>query len=102
MAALDTVLTTKRRLQLRVRAFTAQEVAVQLSAFEPVYIEHVSPNEGSISGELRIYSTFVCSVACHMDIWNSDKCYVSHYCIVLLLAIVKSKPIRRSANRRLF
>ncbi|XP_069360695.1 IQ and AAA domain-containing protein 1-like [Maniola hyperantus] len=40
LAALDAVLTTKRRLQLRVRAFTAQEVAVQLSSFEPVYVEH--------------------------------------------------------------
>ncbi|KAJ0173492.1 hypothetical protein K1T71_010641 [Dendrolimus kikuchii] len=37
--ALDTVLTTKRRLQLRVRALTAQEVAVQLSSREPVYAE---------------------------------------------------------------
>ncbi|XP_013192075.1 dynein regulatory complex protein 11 [Amyelois transitella] len=39
LAALDTVLTTKRRLQLRIRALTAQEVAVQLSSREPVYAE---------------------------------------------------------------
>ncbi|KAJ8723713.1 hypothetical protein PYW07_007693 [Mythimna separata] len=38
--ALDAVLTTKRRLQLRVRVLTAAEVAVQLSAREPVYLEH--------------------------------------------------------------
>ncbi|XP_075983177.1 dynein regulatory complex protein 11 [Anticarsia gemmatalis] len=40
LAALDAVLTTKRRLQLRVRALTATEVAVQLAAKEPVYAEH--------------------------------------------------------------
>ncbi|XP_068619350.1 dynein regulatory complex protein 11 [Battus philenor] len=40
LSALDDVLTTKRRLQLRVRALTAQEVAVQLSFREPVYAEH--------------------------------------------------------------
>ncbi|XP_049877843.1 dynein regulatory complex protein 11 [Pectinophora gossypiella] len=39
LATLDAVLTTKRRLQLRVRALTAQEVAVQLSSREPVYAE---------------------------------------------------------------
>ncbi|CAB3249419.1 unnamed protein product [Arctia plantaginis] len=39
LAALDSVLTTKRRLQLRVRAFTATEVAVHLAAREPVYAE---------------------------------------------------------------
>lgn len=41
MAALEAVLTTKRRLQLRVRALTAQEIAVQLSARDPVYAEQV-------------------------------------------------------------
>ncbi|KOB51956.1 IQ and AAA domain-containing protein 1-like protein, partial [Operophtera brumata] len=40
LAALDTVLTTKRRLQLRIRALTAHEVAIQLSSREPVYAEH--------------------------------------------------------------
>ncbi|XP_038206918.1 IQ and AAA domain-containing protein 1-like [Zerene cesonia] len=40
IGALDSVLTTKRRLQLRVRSLTAQEIAVQLSAREPVYAEH--------------------------------------------------------------
>lgn len=44
MAALDSVLTTKRRLQLRVRALTAHEVAVQLSTREPVYAEQVLMN----------------------------------------------------------
>ncbi|CAG9789481.1 unnamed protein product [Diatraea saccharalis] len=39
LAALNDVLTTKRRLQLRIRALTAQEVAVQLSYREPVYAE---------------------------------------------------------------
>nr|XP_026494217.1 IQ and AAA domain-containing protein 1-like isoform X1 [Vanessa tameamea] len=39
LSALDSVLTTKRRLQLRVRALTAQEVAIQLSSLEPVYAE---------------------------------------------------------------
>ncbi|KAG6454726.1 hypothetical protein O3G_MSEX008840 [Manduca sexta] len=39
LEALDAVLTTKRRLQLRVRALTAQEIAVQLSSKEPVYAE---------------------------------------------------------------
>lgn len=42
LSALHAVLTTKRRLQLRVRALTAQEVAVQLSFKEPVYAEQVS------------------------------------------------------------
>lgn len=41
LSVLDEVLTTKRRLQLRVRALTAQEIAVQLSFREPVYVEHV-------------------------------------------------------------
>lgn len=41
LAALDAVLTTKRRLQLRVRALTAAEVAVKLSYWEPVYAEQV-------------------------------------------------------------
>ncbi|XP_072929490.1 IQ and AAA domain-containing protein 1-like [Epargyreus clarus] len=45
LSALDAVLTTKRRLQLRVRALTAQEVAVQLSSREPVYAEHDSAAE---------------------------------------------------------
>ncbi|XP_028031398.1 dynein regulatory complex protein 11 [Bombyx mandarina] len=40
LSVLDEVLTTKRRLQLRVRALTAQEIAVQLSFREPVYVEH--------------------------------------------------------------
>ncbi|CAH2044942.1 unnamed protein product, partial [Iphiclides podalirius] len=40
LSALDDVLTTKRRLQLRVRALTAHEIAVQLSFREPVYAEH--------------------------------------------------------------
>ncbi|XP_022118176.2 dynein regulatory complex protein 11 [Pieris rapae] len=40
LSALDGVLTTKRRLQLRIRALTAQEVAVQLSTKEPVYAEN--------------------------------------------------------------
>ncbi|KAL0819448.1 hypothetical protein ABMA28_007553 [Loxostege sticticalis] len=39
LQALNAVLTTKRRLQLRVRALTAQEIAVQLSSMEPVYAE---------------------------------------------------------------
>ncbi|RVE53881.1 hypothetical protein evm_001543 [Chilo suppressalis] len=39
LTALNDVLTTKRRLQLRIRALTAQEVAVQLSYREPVYAE---------------------------------------------------------------
>lgn len=41
LSALNAVLTTKRRLQLRIRALTAQEVAVQLSYKEPVYAEQV-------------------------------------------------------------
>ncbi|XP_059048429.1 IQ and AAA domain-containing protein 1-like [Achroia grisella] len=45
LAALNAVLTTKRRLQLRVRALTAQEVAVQLSSREPVYAEQESSAE---------------------------------------------------------
>ncbi|XP_014355655.2 IQ and AAA domain-containing protein 1-like [Papilio machaon] len=45
LSALDDVLTTKRRLQLRVRALTAHEVAVQLSYREPVYAEHDSAAE---------------------------------------------------------
>lgn len=45
LSALDDVLTTKRRLQLRVRALTAHEVAIQLSYREPVYAEHVSITE---------------------------------------------------------
>lgn len=44
LATLDSVLTTKRRLQLRVRALTATEVAVQLASREPVYGEHVRIN----------------------------------------------------------
>ncbi|KAF9794649.1 hypothetical protein SFRURICE_016450 [Spodoptera frugiperda] len=40
LEALDAVLTTKRRLQLRVRVLTAAEIAVQLSTREPVYAEH--------------------------------------------------------------
>ncbi|XP_063367172.1 dynein regulatory complex protein 11 [Cydia amplana] len=39
LSALDGLLTTKRRLQLRVRALTAHEIAVQLSTREPVYAE---------------------------------------------------------------
>ncbi|XP_050664581.1 IQ and AAA domain-containing protein 1-like [Leptidea sinapis] len=39
LSALESVLTTKRRLQLRVRALTSHEVAVQLSSLEPVYVE---------------------------------------------------------------
>lgn len=42
LSALDTLLTTKRRLQLKIRALTAHEVAVQLSSREPVYAEQVS------------------------------------------------------------
>ncbi|CAK1583887.1 unnamed protein product [Parnassius mnemosyne] len=40
LSVLDDVLTTKRRLQLRIRALTAQEIAVQLSFRDPVYAEH--------------------------------------------------------------
>ncbi|CAG5004942.1 unnamed protein product [Parnassius apollo] len=40
LSVLDDVLTTKRRLQLKVRALTAQEIAVQLSFRDPVYAEH--------------------------------------------------------------
>ncbi|XP_073964537.1 dynein regulatory complex protein 11-like [Choristoneura fumiferana] len=45
LSALDTLLTTKRRLQLRIRALTAHEVAVQLSSREPVYAEQDSSAE---------------------------------------------------------
>ncbi|CAH2094784.1 unnamed protein product [Euphydryas editha] len=45
LSALHSVLTTKRRLQLRVRALTAQEIAVQLSLLEPVYAEQESAAE---------------------------------------------------------
>uniref|UniRef100_A0A2A4JLN3 ATPase AAA-type core domain-containing protein n=1 Tax=Heliothis virescens TaxID=7102 RepID=A0A2A4JLN3_HELVI len=45
LEALDAVLTTKRRLQLRVRVLTAAEVAVQLSSREPVYAEHEAAAE---------------------------------------------------------
>ncbi|KAI5642820.1 ATPase family associated with various cellular activities (AAA) domain-containing protein [Phthorimaea operculella] len=42
LATLNAVLTTKRRLQLKVRALTAQEIAVELAGREPVYIEQDS------------------------------------------------------------
>ncbi|KAL4702784.1 hypothetical protein ACJJTC_002324 [Scirpophaga incertulas] len=45
LATLDDVLTTKRRLQLRIRALSAQEVAVQLSYREPVYAEQETAAE---------------------------------------------------------
>ncbi|KAG7297756.1 hypothetical protein JYU34_018480, partial [Plutella xylostella] len=39
LEALAAVLTTKRSLQLRIRALTAQEIAVQLSSRDPIYAE---------------------------------------------------------------
>ncbi|KAJ2953495.1 hypothetical protein O0L34_g1093 [Tuta absoluta] len=45
LATLNAVLTTKRRLQLKVRALTAQEIAVELACREPVYIEQDSSAE---------------------------------------------------------
>ncbi|XP_032521307.2 IQ and AAA domain-containing protein 1-like [Danaus plexippus] len=40
LSALEAILTTKRRLQLRVCALTAHEIALQLSLLEPVYVEY--------------------------------------------------------------
>ncbi|GBP92367.1 Dynein regulatory complex protein 11 [Eumeta japonica] len=59
LSALDAVLTTKRRLQLRVRALTAQEVAVQLSTRDPVYAEQVRSASACVAFDTeRTISTY--------------------------------------------
>ncbi|XP_041969680.1 dynein regulatory complex protein 11 [Aricia agestis] len=45
LSALNSVLTTKRRLQLKIRALTAHEIATQLSCREPVYAEQEAAAE---------------------------------------------------------